>query len=309
MAVKMTCIIVIPLGVVFLIEHVTGRNMFYIFGGVPEFTLIRDGKLRCQGAFRHPILAGTFAATCIPLFIGLWRYSIQKRTQIAVGIVAALTIVYTSASSGPLLASLISIIGLLCWNFRANMRAIRWSALLLLILLHLTMKAPVWYLIARMSEVIGMGTGWHRSALIDAAIKHIDEWWLFGTTYTAHWMPTGLASDPNNTDITNQFIAEGVKGGLISMCLFIWLLVACFSAIGTAVHDKTRFSTPEHFFIWAMGCALLGHVASFFSVPYFDQIVIFWYLLIASIAVLESVTGNIESSNKNMRKRVLPQIL
>jgi hypothetical protein len=35
-----------------------------------------------------------------------------------------------------------------------------------------------------------------------------------------------------------------------------------------------------------MGCAVLSHVASFFSVSYFDQVIIFWYLLIGMIAVL-----------------------
>ena len=289
-AVKMTCVIIIPLAVIFVIEHVTSRNLFSIFGGLPEFTEIRDGRLRCQGAFRHPILAGTFAATCVPLFIGLRKYSTRNRTLIAGGILAALTIVYVSASSGPLLACIVSIVGLLLWHFRAYMKAIRWGVLLLVIALHLVMKAPVWFLISKISGIMGMGTGWHRSALIDASIKYFDEWWLMGTTYTAHWMPTGLANNPDSADITNQFIVEGVNGGLISMLLFIWLLVKCFSATGTAIHDKTKYSTLESFFIWAMGCALFGHIASFFSVLYFDQIIIFWYLLIASIAVLGATT-------------------
>lgn len=171
------------------------------------------------------------------------------------------------------------------------------------------MKAPVWYLIARMSEILGMGTGWHRSALIDAAINHFDEWWLVGTTYTAHWMPTYLPTDPNNADITNQFIAEGVNGGFISMCLFIWLLVKSFSANGVALRNYALFSIPEQHMIWAMGCALLSHVASFFSVPYFDQIILFWYWLLAAIVALgySRNENKAKSVNKggSLKKRIL----
>ncbi len=71
------------------------------------------------------------------------------------------------------------------------MRAIRWGIVVILLALHAVMKAPVWFLISRLSELTG-GSGWYRSALIDAFIRHFDEWWLIGTGYTAHWMPTGL---------------------------------------------------------------------------------------------------------------------
>src|SRR6266550_611580 len=34
-----------------LLEWQTGHNLFSIFGGVPEITSVRDGRIRCQGAF------------------------------------------------------------------------------------------------------------------------------------------------------------------------------------------------------------------------------------------------------------------
>ena len=69
------------------------------------------------------------------------------------------------------------------------------------------------------------GTGWHRSFIIDAALKHIDEWWLVGTYRTVHWggYPPPPA-DPENIDITNQYIVEGVKGGLVRLGLFILVI-------------------------------------------------------------------------------------
>ncbi len=66
-------VILVPLVAAMLYEKATGRNVFAVLGGVSEMTLIREGKLRAQGAFQHPILAGTFGATVLPLMVGLMR--------------------------------------------------------------------------------------------------------------------------------------------------------------------------------------------------------------------------------------------
>ena len=81
------------------------------------------------------------------------------------------------------------------------------------ILLDLVMKAPAYYIIAR-ADIIGGSTGWHRAALIDSAIRHLNEWWLIGTDYTRNWMVTGVSWSADNTDITNHYLYLGVLGGL-----------------------------------------------------------------------------------------------
>jgi len=149
----------------------------------------------------------------------------------------------------------------------------------------LIMKAPVWFLIARVGEITG-GTAWHRAALIDAAISHISEWWFVGTSYTAHWMPYALAIDPTMADITNQYIAEGVNGGVVTMLIFIFIIVQSYKTIGKTIRLSNEISKKDRIIIWSLGCALFGHVVSFFSVSYFDQMVVFWYVLLAMIAAL-----------------------
>lgn len=46
--------------VFFPIASRTCQNMFASFGGVPPLTDVRDGRLRCRGAFAPAILAGCF---------------------------------------------------------------------------------------------------------------------------------------------------------------------------------------------------------------------------------------------------------
>ena len=226
-AIKLLAFIILPFALLMLYEKITGHNLFSVFGGVPEFTVVRDGKLRCQGPFRHPILAGTFGATLMPCFAGLWTIK-GARLFAIIGLISATIITITAASGGPVSAYAAGMLALALWPMRNSMRIIRWGVLFVLIFLHLIMKAPVWYLIARLSDIVG-GTGWHRAELIDQAIKNIDEWWLVGSHYTAHWMPYVMPDNPDMADITSHYIMEGLNGGILAMSLFIWLLICSFS--------------------------------------------------------------------------------
>jgi hypothetical protein len=282
-AFKVLAMAIIPLAIAMLIEEETGRNLFSFLGGVPEFSEVRLGRIRCQGPFRHPIMAGTFGATLVPLLVGMLLKRNGNKLIIFIGVIAAGIITAMAASIGPLMAFMFGIVALTLWPFRTYMRAIGWGILFTLLSLHLLiMKAPVWYLIARMGELVG-GGGWHRAALIGQAIAHFDEWWLLGTNYTAHWMPYSLSANPEMADITNQFIQEGVNGGLLTMILFIILIALCFRGLGRAlkiVEDRLAVGIT----LWSAGAALFAHVLSFISVPYFDQMIVSWYLLLAMIS-------------------------
>jgi hypothetical protein len=266
-----------------VVEKVTGHNPFAVFG-VPALTLLRNGHLRCQGAFRHPILAGSFGAAQLPLFVGFWVYRPQHRRLAAAGILAVLVIVATSCSSGALLAAAAAVGGLGMWKWRQHLRLFRWATVITIVALALVMKAPVWYLLDRVSGIVG-GGGWHRAYLIDQAIGHLNEWWLFGTTYTAHWGPGGEVNtdDSNMMDITNQYIVEGVKGGLLKLVLFLAIIFQCFKGIGRQMRTE-RLEPRVVFLLWCLGVSLVTHCVSFVSTSYFDQTILIWYWLLATIA-------------------------
>jgi hypothetical protein len=291
--VKMISLVLVPLAILMLIEKSTTRNMFSIFGGVDINTMIdEEGRLRCQGPFRHPILAGTLAAALLPFFLGL-RF--QGRGFIAfanVGILAVAIIVLTAHSSGPVVASVFVVMGMLLWHFRDRMRVMRWGILFGLIVLHLVMKDPVWALYGRLSNVIG-GTGYHRTMLITAAVNHFDEWWLIGTHYTGHWMPYTLRLDPTMADMTNQFIYEGIVGGLLTMVLFVVLISRCFGAVGRLVHFREADSPfSSEIMVWSLGVGLFAHVVSFMSVSYFDQNVVMFYFILACTSLCSETLVN-----------------
>ena len=266
--------------------------MFFIFGGVPEFTVMRYDRFRCQGPFRHPILAGTLGATMMPIFVILLFEQGKKKFIGLISIISSIIIVVTSASSGPLLAWIGAVIALFSWPLRNKMRMVRWGILLGLITLHMIMKAPVWYLIARISEITG-GTGWGRSQLIDIAISHFNEWWLIGTMKTAHWDPVGVLPNEDMMDITNQYILEGVFGGLGRMLLFIAIIVFAFKLIGKARTTLKNENFAIQYLPWALGAALFAHTVGFISVAYFDQLIVMWYLLLAMISAISNISSTV----------------
>jgi hypothetical protein len=190
-----------------------------------------------------------------------------------------------AASSGALITCIIAIIGSVLWPLRDHMRWIRRGLVVTIVGLALVMNAPVWFLIAKLSDLLG-GTGWYRSNLIQQAIYHFNEWWLIGSSYTANWASgQPLVGDPNNVDITNEYIAEGLQGGLLRLGLFLAIIVSCFKKVGRAVHAE-RTDSHTAMLWWALGVSLCSHCAAFISISYFDQIQVFWFWLWAVIAVL-----------------------
>lgn len=274
------CIVLsIPLAVFFLIENVTGRNFFSIFGGVPPITVVREGKLRCQGAFSHPILAGCLWASITPLFAAFWWKSSKYRAWAITGLIASLVIIFFCASSTPVMGLLSAIIGCLFFYFRNAMRIVRWGLLLLLISLHMVMNAPVWHLISRVSAV-GGSTGWHRFNLINQAIINFDDWCFAGCSgqTVASW---GIWAG----DITNQYVLEGVNGGFLTMCLFVAVFVIAFRQVGRLW--RLQVQNPYRLMLsWALGVSLFVHCMNFIGVSYFGQIWVVWYLLLATIGSL-----------------------
>ena len=283
---RIVIIILIPIAVEMAMETLSGRNSFSIFGGVGALCEIRGGKIRAQGPFSHSILAGTVGGICLPLALVMWR---KNRALSIVGLLTTTCIVICSRSSGPIMTCFFGVLGLSLWFAREKMRLIRWAGLLVILLLNLVMNTPVYYLLAKI-DLTGNSTGFHRAALIDAAIRHFSDWWFAGTDYTRDWMPTGVPWSKDHTDITNYYIKMGVLGGFPLMVLFISQLVAGFVAVGKALRQNEEESLDKRLLIWTLGAILFAHAATMISVSYFDQSVVFLYLVLAAIGSIPAQT-------------------
>ena len=145
------------------------------------------------------------------------------------------------------------------------------------------MKAPVWFLIARVHLVSG-STGWHRANLIDVFFRHFGDWRLLGTDKQATW---GFG---NLDDLCEQWIAEGETGGLATLACFILLITRSFSRIGKA-RRRVEHEPKREWLLWLIGVTLFAHCVGYFGISYFDQTKYSWFALLAMITVVTTRTA------------------
>ena len=162
-AIKCFAYLAVVLAICMVREQVTGQNIFGLLGGVRLVSYVRDGQIRSEAVFAHAILAGTFGATVLPLFVWLFRSGTAKVLSLA-GIVSSAVMTLTSASSTSFMAYGAGILAMCFWPLRKRLRVVRWGLVIVLVALHLVMKAPVWALIERI-DVVSASSGYHLSLI------------------------------------------------------------------------------------------------------------------------------------------------
>lgn len=275
-----TALAVIPLGILILAENLTAKNYYSVIGITGAEVMQRESGLRARGPFRHPILGGTAGAVCLPLCMILWQ---RRRWLAKAGLVACAMIVFGSGSSGPMAAAMASCGLLWFWRKRQHLPKVKYGVLFAIIFLMIYMERPFYYIMDSI-DLAGGSTGWHRARLIEMGIEHLNEWWLAGTDYTKHWMPTGVSWNPNHTDITNYYLHLGVIGGLPLMLALIAIIYLCFRNLLNHIGIVPGEDRPQEFTLWCLGTALFAHALSFVSISYFDQMYVLFYLLVGGIA-------------------------
>lgn len=270
-------------------EFFAHKNVFALLGAAPDTDWLRDERVRCLGSFRHPSLLGSVGAAFLPLYVALlWDPAWRKKAVI--GSLLCTTIVLFSNSGGPLSAWAFGLLSWCFWKMRTRMRIVRWGLVAFFALLALVMKAPVYYIIARVSSVTG-GTGWHRSYLIEMAIKHLNEWAIMGMpeAETGKWFAYTL--DSGAADVTNQFILFGIQAGIGAIALFVVLLFRSFQLLGQAI-AVLRSQNQSHYsahLVWGLGVVLAVHIVNWMGITYFDQFGALWMLQLASISSLSGL--------------------
>jgi hypothetical protein len=272
-AIKCLAFLALIIGICMSWEHLTLQNVFGWIGGAtrPE---LREGKLRCQGPFAHALMAGAFGSTLIPLYLVLWKTGRAKAIA-ALGLVGGGLMTWTSNSSTPLMSFAAGMGVIFFWPFRKKMRTVRWGIVIGLIALQLVMKAPVWFLIARV-DLTGGSSGYHRAELIDQFIRHFWDWWLIGVRGTGSW-------GWDLWDVQDQFVATGESGGLAALVFMIAVVSRSFARLGNA-RKAVDGDAKQEWYFWLLGAALFSTIVGFIGVNYFDQTKFIWFALLAIIS-------------------------
>ena len=267
--------------VIMTYEVSTGHNPYALLGGARASNyaslVARGDRYRAQGPFGHSILAGTFGAVLLPLFVALWWKGKQYHKIAVLGMVSSTVMTIACNSSTPMLGYAAGVFALCLWPARQWVRVMRWSVAITLVLLHMVMKAPVWHLIERI-DLAGGSSSYHRYMLVDQCIRHFSDWWLIGVKDTSVW-------GWDMWDTANTYVATCDNSGLLPFLVFLAMLVYGFKFLGKA-RLAVRTDHKAALFIWACSAALFANVVAFFGISYWDQTVVPWYALLAMISAI-----------------------
>jgi len=136
--------------------------------------------------------------------------------------------------------------------------------------LHTIMNKPVWHLMGRV-DLTGGSTGYHRYVVFDAFMENFSKWYLLGERDPMSWGVWEMR------DPTNQYVVEGLNGGLLTLTAFLLVVAFAFGNVGRAVTLLSR-SIALQWISWCIGVAIFVHSVTFLGVSYFGQMIVMLYL-------------------------------
>lgn len=293
---KSVLIIAAPLAIVGFYQCLTGNNPV---GFLKEYhawrssavyrPILRHGFYRADVTFPMSIMYGLFFAMFGPICAGILHSAKKYKYEILcwVGVGLMVVGIFSSMSSGPMLAALLSILFIAVYRWRKY-----WKPIVIIIIV---MCGSVEIISNRhFYDVLGgftlnPGTAWYRSKLIDVA--------LFEGGMSGHWITGyGLSVDPgwgplidgrDHTDAVNHYVLILAQYGLIGLVPF---LVMCTMAVKRLV-DAYKASTldSDKWLVWCLSAGLFGLAGALVSVSLFGQPTTVYYMIIGFAGVMPGV--------------------
>ena len=284
-------LLAIPVGISFVVEQYTRYNFFSLFGGIPEMTVIRDGKLRSQGSFVHPITAGVFWASFAPMFMA--QIFAKQRGLLYiwigwVGFIMCCVCAFMTNSSTSIAGILIGLTGWCFYKFRNNLRMIFWIMLICVFIIHMASTRGFHGVIFTRISFISASTGYHRYMLFEGLFNNVQKWFFVGTN--------NRMFNRSFIDVTNQYILTAIDGGIVALFLQLSLIVMAFKAVGRALRASTVKS--DTLLVFGIGVAYLVAVISFTAVSAYGEGVIPLYLFMGIMVSL----GDPQIGLKNLKR-------
>ncbi len=277
------CLVLIWLGSVGVVESLTGWSpyqpllRFNSWQWMDKGLEYRMGLVRARGSTSHPIYFGVslFCTTVLAAsFASLKPKSWFTIVAIALGVLGACS----SLSSGPQLSLTIFVLVGLFYFRPEYIKPALYIALGMGILAEILSDRRFYYLIDYLN--FSGGTSYYRNRLIEVAVRHLPEYWIFGygSEWPNHW---GAQIDQRRVvDIVNHYVILAVYGGAIpAVCYLAVQALGIREAVGTWRVAGTR--TRRMAFLQSGG--LLGVMLGSLAVSLFAPAVGLVYILMATM--------------------------
>ena len=293
--IKCIGVVLVPLAILGVMESVTGWQPFaplwryspWYREGAAFTSDARFGFNRAIGPFSHAILFGGGFAMFLPLVYYLRHEDKGWRSFAYVLSGAAILGALSSMSSGPWVMTIVAIFCLVMERHKQWVKPVIVFVVFSCIFVEIASNRSFYHVITSRLNPLS-GAGWHRSELIDVAIKHFDEWWLTG--YGDRDPGWGHYFGMVHTDVTNQFILAGVRHGILGIIALCAVVIAAFRAVlRTYKRAKDRHLRS---LCWSLGASLTSVVVTWMSVSFFGQINSLFYCVLGIIGSSVYFVGN-----------------
>ena len=281
--VKWVAIVLAPLAFLGVIESVTGRLPFALLCGDSSYFAhithygFRFGFTRAVGPFSHSILFGCAFAMFLPL---IWYIRREEGWRALAYVLSVTAVIGTmsSMSSGPWIMMIAAIFCLAIERHKYLIMPVLVLFVISCIFLAIAANRPFYHVIVSYANPLG-GSGWHRAKLIDLAVEHFGEWWMFG--YGGQDPGWGEHLGMSKTDITNEFVLAGVKYGVAGVVALVGVLAAAFRSLIDSYKWSTDLRVKSLY--WSLGCTLVSVVITWMSVSFFGQVMPLFYCILGMI--------------------------
>ena len=298
--IKCISIALVPLAILGIIESVTGWQPYAPlmrlspwFRGGPVVSEGRFGFARAVGPFSHAILFGGSFAMFLPLIYYLRHEKGDWRTFAYIISGIALLGALSSMSSGPWVMVIVVIFCLVMERHKQFVKPLFIFLVVSCILIGIASNRPFYHVIASWSNPLG-GASWHRAKLIDISIEHFNEWWMVG--YGDKDPGWGPELGMGRSDITNEYILNGVRYGILGIIALCAVLAKAFRGL---ISTYRRMTDPAmKSLCWAFGSLLFSVALAWMSVSFFGQLSTLVYCSIGMIGSLCSPGFNWQIPNR-----------
>lgn len=248
----------------------------------------RFGLIRATIGFSHSIMYGLFFAMLGPACAGLLRNT-REKIVCWMGLALMGLGVFSSVSSGPVLAAAMALVFIAFFPWRRQWRAA--------VTVVVFMCASVEIISNRhFYDVLGgftfsTQTAWYRSRLIDVALFEggMSNHWLTGFGYNVDpgWGPR--LDGRSKTDTVNHYILELHRFGLVGLVPFLAINLAAAKRLRKAYLASAL--TEDRWLVWCVSGGLFGLWSAMMTVSLFGPPTTVFFMLLAFAGLLPDVLG------------------
>ena len=292
-------VVLIPVAIFMTIEKLTGRNYFSIFGGISTLTAMRDGKLRAQGGFTHPIIAGVFFAGLAPIAFGVILSKAKGLPSLLAGwitLILSLVVILMTASSTPVAGFLIGVMSWCTFKIRWHLKTYLYVLGFMAVVVHFVANNGLHGVLFTKIDFTGSSTGYHRYMLVQGMLDNIPNWVVTGSP--------GAKYNKAFRDITNMYVLSALTGGLLALVLQIMMVIQALK--GCVASVRKAITRQDLVISYGLGCGLVVMIASFTAVSCYGEGIVPFYLLVGGAISLGQVLpskGSVRPSKSPETKR------